>query len=81
MTTLRSLHGSFEPDVQKILWTGKVASINAPISIETSGKRRVKVGKETGITERSVQRNWQSLQNEGLLKRMGGRKIGHWELL
>lgn len=33
-----------------------------------------------GITERSVQRNIQKLQREGLLQRVGGRKEGHWEV-
>ena len=34
-----------------------------------------------GITERSVQRNIQKIQVEGLLRRVGGRKEGHWEVL
>ncbi len=34
-----------------------------------------------GITERSVQRNIQKLQNDGLLRRIGGRKEGRWEVL
>jgi ATP-dependent DNA helicase RecG len=34
-----------------------------------------------GITERSVQRNIQKLQKDGLLSRVGGRKEGHWELM
>lgn len=34
-----------------------------------------------GITERSVERNIQKLQEEGLLRRVGGRKEGHWEVL
>jgi ATP-dependent DNA helicase RecG len=34
-----------------------------------------------GITERSVQRNIQNLQRDGLLRRVGGRKEGHWEAL
>jgi ATP-dependent DNA helicase RecG len=33
-----------------------------------------------GITERSVQRSIQSLQKDGLLRRVGGRKEGHWEV-
>jgi ATP-dependent DNA helicase RecG len=33
-----------------------------------------------GITERSVQRSIQSLQKDGLLRRIGGRKEGHWEV-
>ena len=34
-----------------------------------------------GITERSVQRNIQNLQKDGLLRRVGGRKEGHWEVI
>jgi len=34
-----------------------------------------------GITERSVQRNIQNLQKDGLLRRIGGRKEGHWEAI
>lgn len=34
-----------------------------------------------GITDRSVERNIQSLREKGLLRRIGGRKEGHWEVL
>ena len=34
-----------------------------------------------GITERSVQRNIQNLQKEGLLRRIGGRKEGRWKVM
>jgi ATP-dependent DNA helicase RecG len=34
-----------------------------------------------GITERSVQRNIHNLQKNGLLRRIGGRKEGHWQVL
>ena len=34
-----------------------------------------------GITERSVQRNIQKLQQEARLRRKGGRKEGYWEVL
>jgi ATP-dependent DNA helicase RecG len=33
-----------------------------------------------GVTQRSVERNLQKLQREGLLKRVGGRKHGYWEV-
>ncbi len=33
-----------------------------------------------GVTERSIERNIQKLQSNGLLKRMGGRKEGRWEV-
>jgi ATP-dependent DNA helicase RecG len=34
-----------------------------------------------GITERSVERNIQSLREKGLLRRVGGRKEGRWEVV
>lgn len=34
-----------------------------------------------GITERSVQRNIHNLQRDGLLRRVGGRKEGRWEVM
>jgi ATP-dependent DNA helicase RecG len=33
-----------------------------------------------GVTERSIERNIQKLQAESRLKRVGGRKKGHWEV-
>jgi len=34
-----------------------------------------------GVTQRSVERHLQKLQREGLLKRVGGRKLGYWEVV
>lgn len=34
-----------------------------------------------GITQRSIERNLQKLQQEGVLKRVGGRKLGYWEII
>lgn len=34
-----------------------------------------------GVTERSIERNIQKLQADGLLRRVGGRKEGYWEAL
>jgi predicted HTH transcriptional regulator len=33
-----------------------------------------------GKSERSIERNIKKLQQDGLLKRTGGRKGGHWEV-
>ncbi|MCP4680973.1 MAG: HTH domain-containing protein [Desulfobacterales bacterium] len=33
-----------------------------------------------GITERSIERNIQKLQKTGMIRREGGRKIGHWHI-
>ncbi len=34
-----------------------------------------------GVTERSIERNIQNLQSLGLLKRVGGKRGGHWEIV
>ncbi len=34
-----------------------------------------------GVTERSIERNLQKLRQQGLLKRVGGRKQGYWEII
>jgi len=34
-----------------------------------------------GITSRSVERNLRILQADGVLRRVGGRKLGHWEVV
>ena len=39
------------------------------------------LSKQVGVTERSIQRNIQNLQDAGLLRRVGGRKAGHWEVI
>jgi len=33
-----------------------------------------------GVTQRSVERHLRKLQQEGFLKRVGGRKHGYWEV-
>ncbi len=48
--------------------------INPSITIpELAGK--------IGVTERTIQRTLQSLQKDQLIKRLGGRKIGYWEII
>jgi ATP-dependent DNA helicase RecG len=39
------------------------------------------LAKILGITERSVERNIRSLRVKGLLRRIGGRKEGRWEVV
>jgi ATP-dependent DNA helicase RecG len=34
-----------------------------------------------GVTERSIERNIQKLQSDGLLRRTGSRKEGRWEVI
>jgi len=37
--------------------------------------------KEVGLTVRGVEWNIQKLKQRGKLKRVGGRKVGHWEVV
>ncbi len=69
------------------------ASVNQPKSVgKTSGKILVacretpsvtiaELARSLGVTERSVERNMHSLQRKGLLRRVGGRKEGYWEVI
>ncbi len=34
-----------------------------------------------GVTERTIERNIRKLQSAGLLRRIGGRKEGSWEVV
>jgi len=67
-----------------------------PVSPKTSGKTSGKIlsairqnGEITipelalsiGVTERSIERNIQRLQGDGLLRRIGPAKGGHWEVI
>lgn len=36
---------------------------------------------EIGVTERSIERNIQKLQEDGRLRRVGPARGGHWEVL
>ncbi len=39
------------------------------------------LAKQTGVTERSIERNIQKLQRDELLKRLGSAKGGHWKVI
>lgn len=39
------------------------------------------IAAQIGITERSIERNIHKLKADGFLRRIGGRKEGHWEVL
>ena len=39
------------------------------------------LAEQIGITPRAIEKNIQKLQDSGLLKRVGGRKEGHWKVL
>ncbi len=39
------------------------------------------LSQKIGVTERTIERNLQKLQQEKLLKRVGGAKGGHWEVI
>jgi predicted HTH transcriptional regulator len=39
------------------------------------------LAKQTGVTERTIERKIQKLQQDGLLKRLGPNKGGRWEVI
>jgi ATP-dependent DNA helicase RecG len=39
------------------------------------------LSEKIGVTERTIERNLQKLQDEHFLKRVGGAKGGHWEVI
>ncbi len=60
---------------------GKASRIILETCREKSSITIPQLAELIGITERSVQRNIQKLQAGGMLRRVGGRKEGHWEVL
>jgi ATP-dependent DNA helicase RecG len=60
---------------------GKASGMILDICLEKPSVTIPELAGLIGITERSVQRNIQKLQKDGLLRRVGGRKEGHWEVL
>jgi ATP-dependent DNA helicase RecG len=90
------LGDSFEPYEQtrlEMIWGESVAEEPFPkTSGKTSGKILDEIRKNMeitipdlsvriGVTERSIERNIKTLQEEGLLRRVGPAKGGHWEVL
>ena len=45
------------------------------------GITRARLAKEVGLTVRGVERNLALLKKQGRLRRIGGNKGGHWEVL
>ena len=39
-----------------------------------------RLSQKIGVVERTIKRDLADLQKKGLLKRIGGRKAGHWEI-
>jgi ATP-dependent DNA helicase RecG len=52
------------------------------VLVRTNSKITIaELSEKIGITERSIERNLQKLQRDNLLKRIGGAKGGHWEVI
>ena len=54
--------------IVKILWTNPSASASS-------------IAKEIGIAQRNVQEHLKQLQAEGIIRRIGPAKGGHWEII
>lgn len=57
--------------------SGKILALIKQNSLSTIPE----LAKQTGVTERSVERNIQKLQRDELLKRLGPAKGGHWKVI
>ena len=60
---------------------GKASDMILDVCRDTPSITISEIAKRIGITERSVQRNIQKLQSAGLLRRIGGRKEGYWQVI
>ena len=60
---------------------GKASGMILDACRDTPSITIAEIAKRIGITERSVQRNIQKLQSLGLLRRIGGRKEGYWQVI
>ena len=60
---------------------GKASDMILDACRDTPSITIAEIAKRIDITERSVQRNIQKLQSAGLLRRIGGRKEGYWQVI
>ena len=60
---------------------GKASGMILDVCRDTPSITISEIAKRIGITERSVQRNIQKLQSAGLLRRIGDRKEGYWQVI
>jgi predicted HTH transcriptional regulator len=61
--------------------SGKVSGKIVEFMRENSLITIPELAKKIGVTERSVERNIQKLQDSGIVRRVGPAKGGHWEVL
>jgi len=77
----------FEAKVEKVSGktSGKVSGKTSGKILElmksNSGITIPELALEIGVTERSIERNIQNLQKEGIIQRIGPAKGGHWEVI
>jgi len=61
--------------------SGKVSGKIVELMKENAFITIPELAEKTGVTERSVERNIQKLQDSGIVRRVGPAKGGHWEVL
>ena len=49
--------------------------------LENKHLTRVHLANKLGISESAIKQHIAKLKKDGILKRVGGRKIGHWEVI
>ncbi|MDR1943967.1 MAG: DeoR family transcriptional regulator [Synergistaceae bacterium] len=69
------------PKIRQSKGVGKASGIILDACRERSSITIPELAALAAVTERSVQRNIRKLQKSGLLRRVGGRKEGRWEVL
>ncbi len=60
---------------------GKTSGMILDACRKNSGITIAEIAALVGVTERSIERNIRKLQSHGLLRRVGGRKEGYWEVI
>ncbi len=88
----KATESTFKSSVKRVENVGK-ASVKTAVHVGiTSGKILSAIGDKAeitipelanlvGVTQRSVERHLRKLRQDGVLKRIGGRKQGYWEII
>lgn len=86
---MAALHAAMREAVLTTTGPGNVSGI---MSSKVSGKILAAVGRQpriaipqlaelTGVSSRTIERHLRKLQEQGQLRRVGGAKGGHWEVI
>ena len=88
-------HQNLQSEIHAFVTSQEVVNVTKEDSINLTERQRVllqqiqassqitipEMSRKTAVTERTIKRDLQLLQEQGLIKRIGGRKEGHWEII